>query len=94
MAPLSKYIKCVILAVVLFLGMGSVNAQQSGKQFKNLKQVDLVVLNTKTLKYHELGCSSAIKCTKNCMQISRAEAIRRGQCVVRDAQNAVKVSQL
>lgn len=78
MAPLSKYIKCVILAVVLFLGMGSVNAQQSGKQFKNLKQVDLVVLNTKTLKYHELGCSSAIKCTKNCMQISRAEAIRRG----------------
>ena len=78
MAPLSKYIKCVILAVVLFLGMGSVNAQQSGKQFKNLKQVDLIVLNTKTLKYHELGCSSAIKCTKNCMQISRAEAIRRG----------------
>ena len=66
--PLIKYLKSVILVIALFLGSANLNAQQS----------DLVVFNTSSLKYHELGCASANRCTKNCIVISRSEAIRRG----------------
>lgn len=66
--PFAKYLKCIALVVALFLGSTNVNAQQS----------DLVVFNVNSLKYHELGCTSANRCTKNCIVISRSEALRRG----------------
>jgi len=78
MTLLAKYLKCVVLVAVLFLGSVNVYAHQTSAQQPKVKQSDLVVFNTKTLKYHELDCSSAIRCTKNCIQISRNEAIRRG----------------
>lgn len=64
----AKYLKCAVLVVALFLGSANVNAQQS----------DLVVFNVSSLKYHELGCASANRCTKNCIVILRSEALRRG----------------
>ena len=67
---MSKTIKRYIFILALFLSMINVNVYS--------QQSDLVVFNTKTLKYHELGCSSANRCTKNCIVISRNEAIKKG----------------
>ena len=39
---------------------------------------ELVAFNTKSLKFHCLSCEWAQKCTKNCITISRSEAIERG----------------
>lgn len=64
----AKCLKCIALVVALFLGSANVNAQQS----------DLVVFNVSSLKYHEIGCTSANRCTRNCIVISRSEALRRG----------------
>ncbi len=41
-------------------------------------QEEMVAFNTKSLKYHCLSCEWAIKCTVNCVQIPKSEAIRRG----------------
>ena len=37
----------------------------------------LVAFNTKSLKYHCLICEWAHKCTRNCVTITRTEAIKR-----------------
>lgn len=37
-----------------------------------------VAFNVETRKYHCLSCRSAIACTKNCIEVSRSEAKRRG----------------
>lgn len=37
-----------------------------------------VAFNLKSLKYHYLSCSAAKRCTKNCVEMGLAEAIRRG----------------
>ena len=39
---------------------------------------NLVAFNTKSLKYHKLNCEWAIKCTANCVNISKKDAISRG----------------
>ncbi len=39
---------------------------------------EVVAFNTKTLKFHCKTCEWATKCTVNCVDISRSEAIRRG----------------
>lgn len=78
MTFLTKFLKCIALVTILFLGSVNVYAHQTNLQPSKDKHSDLVVFNTKTLKYHELGCTSAIRCTKNCIQISRNEAIKRG----------------
>ena len=39
---------------------------------------EMVMFNTKTLKYHKPSCRWAIKCTVNCIKIDKKEAIRRG----------------
>lgn len=39
---------------------------------------DLVAFNKNTLKYHCLTCQWAKKCTRNCITISRQQAIDRG----------------
>ena len=67
---MSKTIKRFFFIFALFLSIISVNVYS--------QQSDMVVFNTKTLKYHELGCSSANRCTKNCIVISRNEAIKKG----------------
>ncbi len=38
----------------------------------------IVSFNTSSLKYHCPSCEWAIKCTKNCINIKRSEAIKRG----------------
>lgn len=39
---------------------------------------EMVMFNTKTLKYHKPSCQWAIKCTVNCIKIDKKEAIKRG----------------
>ena len=39
---------------------------------------DVVAFNKSTLKYHCVTCKWAVRCTKNCVEIPRAEALRRG----------------
>ena len=39
---------------------------------------EIVAFNTKSLKYHCLECTWAKKCTVNCVNIPKGEAIRRG----------------
>ncbi len=39
---------------------------------------EAVMFNTKTLKFHGLGCRYAAICTVNCIKIEKKEAIKRG----------------
>lgn len=39
---------------------------------------ETVVFNTKTHKYHKPSCSSAIKCTVNCINIEKQQAKAKG----------------
>lgn len=39
---------------------------------------EIVVFNTKSLKYHCATCEWALKCTRNCIKIPKSEARRRG----------------
>lgn len=39
---------------------------------------DIVVFNTSNGKYHDKSCKWAIKCTAHCVDVTRAEAHRRG----------------
>ncbi len=39
---------------------------------------ETVAFNTKTLKIHKLYCQWAQKCTVNCIQIEKKEAVKRG----------------
>jgi hypothetical protein len=46
-------------------------------QFENHAE-DTVYFNTVSKKFHRMDCHWAIMCTRNCIAISRAEAVRRG----------------
>lgn len=39
---------------------------------------ETVVFNTKTHKYHKPTCSSAIKCTVNCIKIDKQQVKAKG----------------
>jgi len=39
---------------------------------------EIVAFNTKSHKYHCLTCQWAAKCTQNCIQVKKSEAIARG----------------
>lgn len=39
---------------------------------------ETVVFNVDTKKIHSINCTSAKKCTKNCIKINRKEAVKRG----------------
>lgn len=45
---------------------------------KNVPGKDVVVFNVQNKKMHKPNCEWADKCTKNCIYISREEAIKRG----------------
>lgn len=42
------------------------------------KNEEIVTFNTKTLKFHCRSCRWAKRCTVNCVDVPRSEAIRRG----------------
>lgn len=44
----------------------------------NFCLAETVVFNTKTHKYHKPSCSSAIKCTVNCIKIEKQQAKAKG----------------
>ncbi len=58
----------VLLIAVLAVSVASVFANDD----------ESVVFNTQTHKFHCATCQSAIKCTKNCVTITKSEAIKRG----------------
>ena len=63
----------ILLASVLVqvLSHASLHADSQDKD-------EIVAFNTKSHKYHCLECTWAKKCTVNCVNIPRSEAIRRG----------------
>ncbi len=63
----------ILLAFVLLqlLPNGSLYAVDQSKD-------EIVAFNTKSHKYHCLECTWAKKCTVNCVNIPKSEAIRRG----------------
>lgn len=44
----------------------------------NVCFAEIVVFNTKTHKYHNPSCSSAKKCTVNCIKIEKEQAKAKG----------------
>ena len=58
------------LVAVLLLAL-TFSAMLSGAEEK-------VAFNVESKKYHCLTCRWAIACTKNCIEVSRSEAKRRG----------------
>jgi hypothetical protein len=66
----SRSLRALLLALLLALGLGLQSAQ-AGKEEK-------VYLNVETKKYHCLTCKWALKCTRNCIEVSRSEAKQRG----------------
>lgn len=44
----------------------------------NVANAKIVVFNTKTLKYHNVYCKWAQKCTVNCIKLEQEKAIKRG----------------
>lgn len=59
-----------ILAIILFLMLCLLPAQ--------VCFAETVIYNTKTHKYHQIWCRWAAKCTVNCIQLDKKEAIKRG----------------
>lgn len=43
----------------------------------NVANAKIVVFNTKTLKYHNVYCKWAQKCTVNCIKLEQERAIKR-----------------
>lgn len=39
---------------------------------------EMVMFNTKTLKFHSISCRYAVACTVNCIKIDKKQAIQRG----------------
>lgn len=63
---------CIMQAPIAFskspaMRIGSVSAKEV-----------TVIFNTKTKKFHSPECRWAIRCTRNCISLSKSEAIRRG----------------
>ena len=44
----------------------------------NISSAETVVYNTQTHKIHKVWCRWAAKCTVNCINIDRKEAVKRG----------------
>jgi hypothetical protein len=61
----------VALFLVVALLLWSVAVGVSAKE-------ETVAFNTESLKYHCLECRWAIRCTRNCIEVTRSEARRRG----------------
>ena len=63
---LGVFMKKLIISFVLFLVVS------------NVCTAETVVFNSKTHKYHKPSCSSAIKCTVNCVKIEKQQAKSTG----------------
>src|SRR5262249_45917073 len=68
---LALFIACTLLAAP------HSNAQ-SAKQVNATAAEQLVVFNTHSLKYHCASCSAAVRCTRNCITTTLADAKARG----------------
>ncbi len=44
----------------------------------NVADAKMVVFNTKTMKYHNVYCKWAQKCTVNCIKLEKEKAIKKG----------------
>ncbi|HUP59659.1 MAG TPA: hypothetical protein VNA69_04490 [Thermoanaerobaculia bacterium] len=74
---LARVFLAVLLAVFTPLPAISTAATQAATAED--KKSEIVAFNTKSHKFHCLTCSAAKRCTRNCINITRAEAkARRG----------------
>jgi len=64
----------VLLLVAVLAQVTLLNVSHAATQGSD----ETVTFNTKTLKFHCSACTWAKKCTSNCIQIQKSEALRRG----------------
>jgi len=77
--------KKIILSLLLVVLISfNIPGQFMPAQYSNISlmsiqaQAETVIYNTKTGKYHKPSCSSAKRCTVNCVSIDKSEAIKKG----------------
>lgn len=63
----------IVPALLLLLALALALAVSAGQSDKE----ETVAFNVESKKYHCLSCKWAIRCTKNCIEVSRSEAKRR-----------------
>ena len=51
---------------------------------------EIVAFNKNSLKYHCVKCEWAVKCTQNCIKITREDAISRGGVACKVCRGACK----
>ncbi len=75
----------VLNALILFALCGPVVAHEtysaSGRFLvaaRGTASEEIVQFNTNSHKFHKPECKSALRCTRNCIPISRGEALKRG----------------
>lgn len=82
--PQFKKITLILIAVIWFLQLGPVFAYQNTYQSNLQNQTsnsylqETVFYNTQSHKFHKMSCIWTARCTKNCIPISRGEALQRG----------------
>lgn len=74
--------RILIIAVLLITTLGITSAYTAAfahDETISIAATDLIVtFNTQSKKYHCPTCSAARHCTRNCVNITRSEAQRRG----------------
>ena len=79
-----KIFTFVFVVGALFLPLGSASAYQntyqpnSQNQSSNSYLQETVFYNTQSHKFHKMSCIWAARCTKNCIPITRGDALQRG----------------
>lgn len=75
-----KEILLVIAAAAAFLGQPAFTAQPNSMPVARplASDSDIVAFNWSNSKYHTLSCIWACRCTVHCVNITRAEAHKRG----------------
>jgi transposase-like protein len=73
----SRLLKALLFAGLLLVPLPPPRRALAAED-SSAKATDLVTFNVKTLKIHCPSCSAARRCTKSCVDIPRADAIKRG----------------
>ncbi|REJ85758.1 MAG: hypothetical protein DWQ36_08245 [Acidobacteria bacterium] len=72
MLPTLRWAKTGVLVAIVSLAVGlAVGVASAAPE-------ERVAFNTESKKYHCLSCQWAIRCTRNCIEVTASEARRRG----------------
>ncbi len=77
-----KFLLNIFILLTLLIPLQSIaDRQQSTDSTVHRSAASIeeqVYFNTNSKKFHKSNCTSAIRCTRNCISIPRSEAIERG----------------